>query len=69
VGQIATRELLVVYPDQSLEEAMSRFAQADVGRLPVVDRADPHRLVGVLRRSDIIKAYSHRVMPPTDASV
>jgi CBS domain-containing protein len=59
VGQIATHQLLVVHPDQHLDEAMRQFAEAEVGRLPVVDRADPQHLLGVLRRSDIIKAYSH----------
>jgi CIC family chloride channel protein len=29
----------------------------DIGRLPVVDRDDSHRLLGVLRRSNVIRAY------------
>jgi chloride channel protein, CIC family len=66
VGQIAARDLLVVYPDQHLDEAMWRFAQADVGRLPVVDRANARKLLGVLRRSDVIKAYSRHVARPVD---
>jgi chloride channel protein, CIC family len=57
VEQIATRDLIVVYPEQSLNVALNQFAQADVGRLPVVDRRNPCRLLGVVRRSDIIKAY------------
>ena len=62
VTRIATQDLLVVYPDQSLNAAMRQFAQADIGRLPVVDRADPRRLCGVLRRSDVVKAYSRGAM-------
>ena len=30
----------------------------DVGRIPVVARDDPTRLLGVLRRHDIIKVYN-----------
>ena len=29
----------------------------DVGRLPVVGRANPRRLLGVLRRVDVVRAY------------
>jgi len=60
--RITTRELVVVHPDQSLNEALRRFAQADVGRIPVVARANPRELLGVLRRSDIVKAYNRGAM-------
>jgi Trk K+ transport system NAD-binding subunit len=30
----------------------------DIGQLPVVSREDPKRLVGWLRRSDIVRAYN-----------
>lgn len=57
-----TSDLLVVYPDQSLNDALRVFAIRDVGRLPVVDRADPQRLVGILRRPDVLRAYSTALM-------
>jgi CIC family chloride channel protein len=57
VGGACTRELLVAYPHESLSVALRRMGHRDVGRLPVVDRNFPRRLVGVLRRSDIIRAY------------
>ena len=58
VEDIMTRSLLLAYPDETLEEALRRFGARDVGRLPVVDRANPRKIVGILRRSDIISAYS-----------
>jgi CIC family chloride channel protein len=57
VGDACTRELLVAYPDESIGNALRRMGARDIGRLPVVDRADPHRLVGMLRRTDLVKAY------------
>jgi trk system potassium uptake protein TrkA len=33
----------------------------DIGRIPVVDRNDPSRLVGMLRRVDIIRAYQRGI--------
>ncbi len=59
VGDIATREPFVAYPDQSLHEVL-RASEKDYGRIPVVDRGDPTYLLGVLRRHDIIRAYSER---------
>jgi CBS domain-containing protein len=56
VGDIATRELFVAYDDQSLSDVI-RAIPKSYGRIPVVDRHDKGRLVGVLRRRDIIRAY------------
>ena len=46
VGQVSTRELLVAYPHETLSAALLRMSHSDVGRLPVVDRNFPRRLVG-----------------------
>ena len=42
-----------VAPDASLEEALSRMVEADIGRLPVIDAAG--RLRGIITRSDLIR--------------
>ncbi len=57
VGNACTRDLVVAYPDESLATALRRMAPRELGRLPVVDPRDPKRLVGLLRRSDVIRAY------------
>ncbi|MGE5264250.1 MAG: TrkA C-terminal domain-containing protein, partial [Acidobacteriota bacterium] len=44
--------------DESLEEALAHLGAQDFAVIPVVDRREPRRLVGVLRRSDILRAYS-----------
>ena len=58
VGEVATVPALVCHPDQSLREALRQVGELNVGRLPVVDRKDHSTLVGILRRHDIIGAYS-----------
>jgi len=55
---IATRNPVTVFPDQTVHSVLTRLATMDVGRIPVVARDDPSRLVGVLRRHDIIRAYA-----------
>ena len=57
VRDIATRSLLTVYPDEPMWVALKRLGTRDVGRLPVVDRQNPKRLLGLIRRSDIVRAY------------
>lgn len=48
--------LVTVHPDETLHEAIMKMLRHDIGRLPVVDRHDPTRLLGYLGRSGIIAA-------------
>ncbi len=57
VGDIASRAITTVYPDETVGVALRRMAPRDLSRLPVVDRDDPHKLVGMVRRNDIVRAY------------
>ncbi|MCL5952582.1 MAG: chloride channel protein [Chloroflexi bacterium] len=66
VGDICTHDVITAFPDESLEEALGKLGAQDVGRIPVVDRRDSKRLVGVLRRSDITRAYTHALVDETD---
>jgi len=59
VRDICTTRVRTAFPDETLEDALRHFGVLDVGRIPVVDRANPRRVVGVLRRGDIVRAYSH----------
>ena len=62
VGDICTKDVLTTYPDETLDDALRNFAAMDVGRIPVVDRRHPRRVLGVLRRSDIVHAFSHALV-------
>jgi CIC family chloride channel protein len=58
VGDIATVNLITAYPDESLHDVLHKLGDSEVGRIPVIDRKEPSKLVGVLRRHDIVKAYT-----------
>ncbi len=58
VNDIATKSPIVAYPRDTLHDVFMRLAGTDVGRIPVVDRNNSRRLVGVLRREDILRAYA-----------
>ena len=57
VGQACTHELLIAYPNESLSDALLRMSRNDVGRLPVVDRNYPRKLLGILGRADVVHSY------------
>jgi CIC family chloride channel protein len=67
VRDIATRGVVSVYPDESISMALRRMSPRDLSRLPVVARDDPRRLVGVVRRNDIVRAYELGVLRFDDA--
>ena len=55
-GHLADRRPLVAYAGESCREVAARMGQAGVGRLPVLSVEEPHRLVGVVALSDLLKA-------------
>jgi CIC family chloride channel protein len=58
IGDIATHDLLVAYPDETLGVALQRMSVRDVGNLPVVAPEHPRQLLGMLRRADLVRAYN-----------
>lgn len=62
VGDIATKNLEVAYPDETLDTVLKRFASKQIGRLPVVDREDKTRILGLITRSDIVNSYNKKVV-------
>jgi CIC family chloride channel protein len=62
VADIATREgLLVAHPYEPMWKALRKLSMRDVGRLPVVEQEGSRRLVGAVRRADIIRAYDRAI--------
>ena len=51
VREVASRELVTVYADDDLSNALKKMASQQVRRLPVVD--EENRLVGVLAQADV----------------
>ncbi len=62
VGEAGQTNLIVTYPDEILHDAIAKLLRHGIGRLPVVDRSAPTRVVGYLGRSGILAArqrYHH----------
>jgi len=62
VADIQATHVVTVFPDETLKSALQRAGALDVGPMPVIDRAQTGRLVGLLRRGDIVRAYSHATL-------
>ena len=60
------RSPVIVYPESSLRQALDLMLRASVGRLVVVERANPRIPLGILTRSDILGA--HAVEPDRPAA-
>lgn len=56
VADAGSGDLAVAFPDEPLHAAITKMLNRDVGRLPVVDPADPARVVGYLGRAAILSA-------------
>lgn len=62
VGEIASRDLVTVRPDQHLDEALQLMARHQVRRLPVIEDG---RLVGVVAQADVARAGDERLVGET----
>jgi CIC family chloride channel protein len=58
VLQAGKSETVVAYPDELLHDAINKMLKNDIGRLPVVDRKHPRRLLGYLGRGNVMAARS-----------
>ena len=61
VEEAGTTKLIVTYPDELVSDAAVKLLRFDVGRLPVVDRADETKIVGYFGRAEILAARMRRL--------
>jgi signal-transduction protein with cAMP-binding, CBS, and nucleotidyltransferase domain len=61
LGELLTRPPVAVTEDHSLREAADHMVAEGVGRLLVVSKDDPRKLVGFLTRGDILAAHGRRL--------
>ena len=59
VLDVGSRPPIVTFPDDILETAAATMLEHGIGRVLVVRREDPTRLVGILGRSGIMAAWLH----------
>jgi CIC family chloride channel protein len=60
VERAGSTRLVVTYPDELVSEAAAKMLHNDIGRLPVVDRADHRKIIGYFGRSGVMAARLRR---------
>jgi chloride channel protein, CIC family len=55
--EASTGSLIVTYPDERVFDAVSKMLENNIGRLPVVDRKDPQKLVGYINRANVMGSW------------
>ena len=58
VENICTSEVICTFADESLADALKRMATRDLRQMPVVDRHQPKRVIGMVDRLAITTAYN-----------
>jgi CBS domain-containing protein len=54
-----SKDVVVTYPEEPLQGALTKMLSHNIGRLPVVDHSEPTRVVGYLGRAAILSACFH----------
>ncbi len=57
VAAMTTRDLITIFPDEPIWKAIQQMSPKDLARLPVISRDGSGKLLGVISRSDILRAY------------
>ncbi|WP_273271405.1 chloride channel protein [Methanothrix sp.] len=69
VKEVAVRAPITINPHQSAKMAMDLMYENDVGRLAVVEKDDPQKLIGIITRSDVIRAYEREMKRSQDEAL
>jgi H+/Cl- antiporter ClcA/predicted transcriptional regulator len=62
VEDIMRKDIIVTYPDESLRQVADLMALHDVGVLPVVERAMPHKLCGLITQYNLLTAHERMLL-------
>ncbi len=62
VKDVVSTNPMTLFPDETLLNALQKFGLQDVEALPVVERSSPRKLVGILKRGDVITYYNRKLI-------
>ncbi len=65
VKELATLDVITAHADEDLDTAMRKIGYRNIEQLPVVDRTNHDRLLGIISRRDMVSAYNRALMART----
>lgn len=60
VLEAGVRHPVTIHPDEAISEAADRMIRNGIGRLPVVERSETPKLIGIVTRRSILEARKHQ---------
>jgi CBS domain-containing protein len=54
VGEVARRKLGAAYPEETALDAFKKMSEHEIGRILVVDRRNPKKLLGIISKADLM---------------
>ncbi len=61
VIDIATKNVVKAYPDETIREVIEKMKKHKISRLPVVSREDPFKVVGIISIRDLVRAFEKAI--------
>ncbi|MEO8227571.1 MAG: chloride channel protein, partial [Gemmatimonadota bacterium] len=61
LAALITRPPVTTFDDNTAREAADQMVHAGIGRIPVVTRVAPDRVIGIVTRSDLLGAHQRRL--------
>jgi H+/Cl- antiporter ClcA/CBS domain-containing protein len=61
LAELVPRRPVIIHDDDTLRDAADAMARERIGRLPVVSRTQPARLLGIVTRSLLVEAHGRRL--------
>ena len=60
VQDYCTTDLITVTPEDTLTEALDSLGYKEISHLPVVRKENDRKIIGIITKGDLIKAYNKR---------
>jgi CIC family chloride channel protein len=60
VGDYCVTDLITVTPKENLAQALESLGYREISHLPVVDKTNQKKLIGIITKGDIVKAYNRQ---------
>lgn len=62
ISKLMSRKLITAFPNDTLDEVFTKLSTNDIGHIPIVSEEKMNKLVGVITKSDLIKAYNQKLL-------
>ncbi len=49
-----SKNLILTYPDETLDQALGKMRENGISHLPVVDKDNPKKLLGIITKGDLL---------------